>query len=67
MNIAVLLGGLSPERNISLLSGRAAVFALREKGHNVIALDPLRGAGEPLTDDELRAASAREVTDEERR
>lgn len=66
MKIAVLLGGLSPERNISLLSGRAAVFALRERGHSVIALDPLRGNGEPLTDEELRAATAREVTDEER-
>lgn len=66
MNIAVLLGGLSPERNISLLSGRAAVFALREKGHTVIALDPLRGAGAPLTDDELRSAAPREVTAEER-
>ncbi|MEY2720278.1 MAG: D-alanine--D-alanine ligase [Bacteroidota bacterium] len=66
MKIAVLLGGLSPERNISLLSGRAATFALRERGHTVIALDPLRGSGEPLTDDELRAAMPREVTDEER-
>lgn len=66
MKIAVLLGGLSPERNISLLSGRAAVFALRERGHTVIALDPYRGAGEPLTDVELHAATPREVTDEER-
>jgi len=66
MKIAVLLGGLSPERNISLLSGRAATFALRERGHSVIAIDPLRGDGLPLTDDELRAASPREVTEQER-
>lgn len=62
MKIAVLLGGISPERNISLLSGRAAVFALRELGHDVLAIDPMRGAGEPLTDAELHEASAREVT-----
>jgi len=43
MNIAVLLGGISPERNISFLSGRAAVFALRERGHSVVAIDPSRG------------------------
>jgi D-alanine-D-alanine ligase len=62
MKIAVLLGGISPERNISLLSGRAAVFALRELGHEVLAIDPMRGAGEPLSDVELHEASAREVT-----
>ncbi|MBU3679059.1 MAG: D-alanine--D-alanine ligase [Candidatus Kapabacteria bacterium] len=67
MKIAVLLGGISPERNISLLSGRAAVFALREKGHTVVAIDPMRGAGEPLTDDELHSAMAREVTADELR
>lgn len=65
MKIAVLLGGISPERNISLLSGRAAVFALRELGHTVLAIDPMRGAGQPLTDDELHAAMAREVTADE--
>jgi len=62
MKIAVLLGGISTERNISLLSGRAAVLALRELGHDVVAIDPMRGAGEPLTDQELHEASAREVT-----
>lgn len=62
MNIAVLLGGISTERNISLLSGRSAVFALRELGHQVKAIDPMRGGGQPLTDQELHDASPREVT-----
>lgn len=62
MNIAVLLGGISPERNISYLSGRAAVFALRELGHSVVAIDPSRGANGVVSDDELRAATATEVT-----
>ncbi|MBP6509729.1 MAG: D-alanine--D-alanine ligase, partial [Candidatus Kapabacteria bacterium] len=65
MNIAVLLGGLSPERNISFLSGRAAVSALRGRGHTVVAIDPARGANGIVTDDELQAATAREVTSDE--
>ncbi|MFM8771262.1 MAG: D-alanine--D-alanine ligase [Candidatus Kapaibacterium sp.] len=67
MKIAVLLGGISPERNISLLSGRAAVFALRDLGHTVVAIDPMRGAGQPLSDNELHEAMAREVTADELR
>ena len=43
MNIAVLMGGISPERNVSLRSGIAVTKALREKGHNVIAIDPALG------------------------
>lgn len=38
--IAVLEGGISPEREISLRSGEAIAKALREKGYEVIELDP---------------------------
>lgn len=65
MNIIVLLGGISPERNISLLSGRAAVQALRDLGHTVRAVDPARGANGLLTNEELAAATPQAVTDEE--
>lgn len=65
MNIVVLLGGISPERNISLLSGRAVVQALRGKGHTVTAVDPARGANGILSNEDLLAASPREVTAEE--
>ncbi len=47
------MGGISPERSISLLSGRAVVAALRERGHEVLAIDPARGAGGLLADEEL--------------
>ncbi|NQW30780.1 MAG: D-alanine--D-alanine ligase [Ignavibacteria bacterium] len=67
MNIAVLLGGISPERNISLLSGRAITFALRGLGHNVTAVDPMRGSAGVLNDADLNAAYAAEVTDTELR
>ncbi len=65
MKIAVLLGGLSPERNISYLSGRAAVSALRARGHEVIAIDPARGANGLVDDAALAAATASAVTQEE--
>lgn len=39
MKVAVLMGGLSKEREISLRSGRAVAGALRKKGHEVIEID----------------------------
>lgn len=38
--VAVLLGGLSPEREISLVSGRACSAALVRKGYEAIEVDP---------------------------
>ena len=43
MNVAVLLGGTSAEREVSLASGLAVVRALRERGHAVRAIDTARG------------------------
>lgn len=39
MNIVVLAGGLSPERDVSLSSGALISNALIENGHNVMLLD----------------------------
>lgn len=44
MNVAVLAGGISPERNISLFGGRAVYNALKINGHNVVTLDPALGS-----------------------
>jgi D-alanine-D-alanine ligase len=52
MRIAVLLGGISPERNVSLASGARVVTALRSRGHQVSAVDPARG----VLDDKAVAA-----------
>jgi D-alanine-D-alanine ligase len=38
--VAVLLGGPSAEREISLLSGNAVLAALQSKGIDVLAFDP---------------------------
>jgi D-alanine-D-alanine ligase len=40
MKIAVLLGGSSPEREVSLRSGATIAQALRELGAEVVSLDP---------------------------
>lgn len=43
MKIAVLMGGLSPERNVSLSSGTLIAAALRRRGHRVAAIDLYKG------------------------
>ncbi len=45
LRIAVLLGGYSPERDVSLASGRQIAAALRERGHEVMLVDPALGDG----------------------
>jgi len=40
MKVTVLLGGDSPERDVSLASGRGIVQALRGRGHEALPLDP---------------------------
>lgn len=40
MKIAVLLGGTSPERDVSLDSGKNIIEALKKIGHDVLEIDP---------------------------
>ncbi|MBI5403819.1 MAG: D-alanine--D-alanine ligase [Ignavibacteriae bacterium] len=44
MKIALLAGGISSEREVSLASARAILMALRENGHEVKVIDPVFGA-----------------------
>ena len=46
MNIALIAGGISSEREVSLTSCRAILKALRENGHKVKVVDPIYGAEE---------------------
>jgi D-alanine-D-alanine ligase len=39
VRIGVLMGGLSAERDVSLLTGRGVVDALRENGHQVVPIE----------------------------
>ena len=43
LKIAVLFGGTSEEREVSIASGAQIVRALRESGHEVLAIDTSRG------------------------
>jgi len=43
MKITVLLGGVSAERDVSLSSGLRIAVGLRERGHEVLCLDPAEG------------------------
>lgn len=47
MNVAVLLGGDSPERDVSLASGKSIVEALRSRGHEAWPFDPAMPPGGP--------------------
>src|ERR1700741_2139018 len=46
--VAVLLGGLSAEREVSLVSGRACASALRDEGFDVVEIDAGRDPAEQL-------------------
>ena len=52
MRVAVLMGGSSDERGVSLASGCEVAVALRSRGHDVVAVD---AAGGPLPDGHERA------------
>jgi len=47
MNIVVLAGGISPERDVSLSSGSMIANALAEKGHSVVMVDSFLGIEKP--------------------
>jgi D-alanine-D-alanine ligase len=48
--IAVLLGGMSSEREVSLASGKAVAEALRSRGHQVVEIDAGRDLAQQLVD-----------------
>ena len=50
--VAVLLGGLSPERDVSLVSGRACAKALRAKGYEVVEIDAAHNLAQQLAEAE---------------
>jgi D-alanine-D-alanine ligase len=58
MKIAVLFGGNSSERDVSIASGAQVAKALRQAGHQVVAVDTFRGI---LTDEEQAVLLARGV------
>lgn len=67
MNIAVLLGGISPERNVSFASGKSIAEALISRGHTVTLIDPALGADCAIDMAQLQVAMETEITLEELR
>lgn len=59
MKIAVLCGGLSNERDVSISTGTGAARALRERGHQVVLMDLFLGCQKAFDDPE-ELFSARE-------
>lgn len=58
MRIAVVFGGTSSERDVSIVSGGQVVRALRQRGHEVLALDSERGV---LSEAQEREAFSKSV------
>lgn len=58
MNIAVLTGGLSAERDVAITSGAKISTALREKGHNVVLIDVFMGYEKECTPEKLFSYNA---------
>ena len=54
MKIAVLMGGTSDEREVSLASGVEVSAALRQAGHEVVAVDTVTGVLDPDRERALR-------------
>ena len=61
MKIAVLFGGNSSERNVSIASGIQVTKSLKEAGHNVLAVDTFRGV---LSETEVQALLSKGVAPE---
>jgi D-alanine-D-alanine ligase len=53
MRVAVLFGGTSEERDVSIASGAQVMKALRQAGHQVIAVDTVRGVLGPAEEQRL--------------
>ena len=70
MKIAVVCGGMSRERDVSISTGTCVARALRERGHRVALVDLFlgdpQGAADPdsvfSTEDDVSATSARRGT-----
>jgi D-alanine-D-alanine ligase len=58
VKVAVLMGGTSAERDVSLATGREIARALQAEAHQVVAIDAAGGRPIPLTESEGQAASA---------
>ena len=64
MKIAVLFGGTTAERDVSIASGTEVIKALREAGHEVVAVDTARGVLPPREEQQLLTSGVAAVAPE---
>jgi len=62
MNIAVICGGISTERNVSITGGKAVMEALLSLGHTVKLIDPAYGQSAENSPDLDTAIMSKEIT-----
>jgi D-alanine-D-alanine ligase len=60
VKVAVIFGGTSEERDVSIASGSQVITALKQAGHEVVAIDTARGA---LEADEVKRLQNFQVLD----
>jgi D-alanine-D-alanine ligase len=65
LRIAVLFGGTSAERDVSIASGAQVVAALRSRGHHVIAVDPAVGVLVPADEERFLTSGVAPAPPEE--
>lgn len=65
MTIALLLGGTSSERHVSMASGRGMAEAFQSRGHEVILFDPARGRDARISFEDLQLPTTIAPTPEE--
>ena len=65
MRVAVLFGGTSSERDVSIASGSQVVKALREAGHDVVAVDTATGVLNKAEEKKLLTAGVAPLPPEE--
>jgi len=56
INIALFVGGTSPEREVSKSSGKAIYQAIKSLGYNCTLIDPAYGTDQPETDEKFFSA-----------
>lgn len=59
MKIAVMFGGTSEERDVSIASGSQVVGALRSKGHDVVPIDTATGVLDAAAEKKLLSSDVR--------
>ncbi|HEX6306824.1 MAG TPA: D-alanine--D-alanine ligase [Longimicrobiales bacterium] len=65
LKVAVLFGGTSSERDVSIASGSQVIRALREAGHDVIAVDTATGVLDPAAERTLLGEGVKELPPDE--